>query len=113
MSAKPPTRRTATISTSGRRERSPIRGPATRVAIHFRRHGNLFFPQFGTYINMPINPKPTYVAQWNVTYQRQIREGLAGFGKLPGQQDHASLDRRGKESRAYILGHCACAVNTA
>lgn len=34
--------------------------------------GALFFPQFGTYINMPINPAPTYVEQWNVTYQRQL-----------------------------------------
>ena len=34
--------------------------------------GALFFPNFGTYINMPINPAPTYVEQWNVTYQRQI-----------------------------------------
>jgi hypothetical protein len=31
-----------------------------------------FFPQFGVYINMPINPKPTYVEHWNVTYQRQL-----------------------------------------
>jgi len=38
----------------------------------FPQHGNLFFPNFGIYINMPINPKPTYVAQWNVTYQRQF-----------------------------------------
>jgi hypothetical protein len=38
----------------------------------YPQHGNLFFPIFGTYINMPINPKPTYVAQWNVTYQRQF-----------------------------------------
>jgi hypothetical protein len=38
----------------------------------FPQHGNLFFPNFGTYINMPINPKPTYVAQWNITYQRQF-----------------------------------------
>jgi hypothetical protein len=34
--------------------------------------GALFFPQFGTYINMPINPQPTYVEHWNVTYQRQL-----------------------------------------
>jgi hypothetical protein len=34
--------------------------------------GEVFFPQFGTYINMPINPKPTYVEHWNVTFQRQL-----------------------------------------
>jgi hypothetical protein len=37
-----------------------------------QRPGQLFFPQFGVYINMPINPKPTYVEHWNVTYQRQL-----------------------------------------
>ena len=37
-----------------------------------QRPGALFFPQFGVYINMPINPKPTYVEHWNVTYQRQL-----------------------------------------
>ena len=35
--------------------------------------GALYFPAFGTYINMPINPAtPTYVEQWNLTYQRQL-----------------------------------------
>jgi hypothetical protein len=34
--------------------------------------GDVLFPQFGVYINMPINPKPTYVEHWNVTYQRQL-----------------------------------------
>ena len=34
--------------------------------------GNLFFPTSGTYIDMPLNPKSTYVMDWNVTYQRQF-----------------------------------------
>jgi hypothetical protein len=34
--------------------------------------GQAFFPTFGVYINMPIDPKPTYVSQWNITYQRQL-----------------------------------------
>jgi len=33
---------------------------------------NYIFPNAGVYINMPINPKPTYVANWNITYQRQL-----------------------------------------
>jgi hypothetical protein len=44
----------------------------------FPQNGNLFFPKFGTYVNMPINPKPTYVAQWNVTYQRQFAGSWMG-----------------------------------
>lgn len=38
----------------------------------FPQHGNLFFPAEGTYINFPINPPPTYMIQYNVTYQRQL-----------------------------------------
>ena len=38
----------------------------------FPQNGKAFFPTAGVYVNMPINPKPTYVANWNVTYQRQL-----------------------------------------
>jgi hypothetical protein len=38
----------------------------------FPNNGRAIFPAGGVYINFPINPKPTYVAQWNVTYQRQF-----------------------------------------
>jgi hypothetical protein len=38
----------------------------------FPNNGRALFPSYGVYINMPINPKPTNVAQWNVTYQRQL-----------------------------------------
>ena len=30
------------------------------------------FPNFGVYIQMPRNTQPMYMAQWNVTYQRQL-----------------------------------------
>lgn len=30
------------------------------------------FPANGVYVNMPRETKPTYMAQWNVSYQRQI-----------------------------------------
>lgn len=38
----------------------------------FPPNGRALFPATGVYVNMPINPKPTYVAQWNATYQRQF-----------------------------------------
>src|SRR5207248_7775278 len=39
----------------------------------FPQNGKAFFPPTaGIYINMPIDPKPTYVATWNATYQRQL-----------------------------------------
>jgi hypothetical protein len=33
---------------------------------------NIAFPQFGTYVNMPVDIKPMDVTQWNVSYQRQF-----------------------------------------
>jgi hypothetical protein len=51
--------------------------------------GALFFPQFGTYVNMPINPKPTYVEQWNVTYQRQFaRDWVASVSYIGNHTTH-------------------------
>jgi hypothetical protein len=50
----------------------------------FPQHGNLFFPSAGIYVNMPINPKPTSVAQWNVTYQRQIAKDWLGSASYLG-----------------------------
>ena len=57
----------------------------------------------GIYINMPINPKPTYVAQWNVTYQRQIGK-LDGFGQLSGQQDHPPLEQWRRNQSGDVPG---------
>ena len=59
----------------------------------FPQHGNLFFPTSGTYISMPINPKSTYVINWNATYQRQIgKDWLASVSYLGNKTTHL-LDR--------------------
>jgi hypothetical protein len=34
--------------------------------------GNALFPVGGTYVSIPANLHPTYVMQWNVSYQRQF-----------------------------------------
>ena len=55
----------------------------------FPQNGKAFFPTAGVYINMPINPKPTYVAQWNVTYQRQLAGSwLASASYLGNKTTH-------------------------
>ena len=43
----------------------------------FPNNGRAIFPTAGVYVNMPINPKPAYVAQWNVvtTSGRSPRTG--------------------------------------
>jgi hypothetical protein len=72
----------------------------------FPQHGNLFFPLFGTYINMPINPKPTYVEQWNATYQRQFAGNwLASISYLGNKTTHLWIAEE-RNPATYIPGNC-------
>jgi hypothetical protein len=72
----------------------------------FPQHGNLFFPQFGTYINMPLNPKPTYVIQWNATYQRQFAHNwLASASYLGNKTTHLWIAEE-RNPAIYIPGNC-------
>jgi hypothetical protein len=68
--------------------------------------GHLFFPSYGTYINMPINPKSTYVVNWNVTYQRQLPSNwMASISYLGNHTDHLwiALER---DPALYVPGNC-------
>jgi len=76
----------------------------------FPQHGNLFFPNFGAYINMPINPAPTSVAQWNVTYQRQIGSWLAQVSYLGNKTTHLWIAE--ERNPAMYLGTGACTINS-
>ncbi len=72
----------------------------------FPQHGNLFFPQFGTYINMPLHPKATYVAQWNATYQRQFAGNwLASVSYLANKTTHLWIAEE-RNPAQYIVGNC-------
>jgi hypothetical protein len=67
----------------------------------------LAFPTNGVYVNMPINIKPTYMVQWNVSYQRQITTNwLATVNYLGNKTTHVW---GGQESNPaeYIPGTCA------
>jgi hypothetical protein len=71
--------------------------------------GHLFFPTEGTYVNMPINPKPTYVAQWNVTYQRQLKGGwLASASYLGNETTHIWITH--EIDPAQYMGTGACTI---
>jgi hypothetical protein len=73
----------------------------------FPQHGNLFFPTSGTYIDMPINPKSTYVINWNVTYQREVaKDWLASVSYLGNKTSHLwiALER---DPDIYIPGNCS------
>jgi hypothetical protein len=66
-----------------------------------------FFPTSGIYVNMPINPKPTYVANWNVTYQRQLPANwLVSISYLGNKTTHLWSDRGEVNPAVYIPGNC-------
>jgi hypothetical protein len=72
--------------------------------------GQLFFPVGGTYVNMPINPKPTYVAQWNVTYQRQLPGNwLASASYIGNATTHLWITHESDPSEYLGLGACTIA----
>ena len=108
MSARPPTLRSAPISI--RRIRSeglsnPWQGyPGGNP---FPQNGKAFFPTAGVYVNMPINPKPTYVANWNVTYQRQLPGGwLVSVSYLGNKTTHLWSGNGEVNPAVYIPGNC-------
>jgi hypothetical protein len=73
----------------------------------FPQNGNLFFPKFGTYINMPINPKPTYVSQWNATYQRQLAaDWVASVSYLGNETTHLWIAEETDPAEFLGLGTC-------
>jgi hypothetical protein len=51
--------------------------------------GNALFPVGGTYVSIPQNVKPTYVMQWNLSYQRQLgRDWLVTVNYLGNASRH-------------------------
>jgi hypothetical protein len=71
---------------------------------------SLYFPKFGTYINMPINPAPTYVAQWNVTYQRQFATSwMASISYLGNKTTHLWIAE--ERDPAEYLGLQPCTID--
>jgi hypothetical protein len=73
----------------------------------FPQNGKAFFPTAGIYVNMPIDPKPTYVANWNVTYQRQLFGGWMGsVSYLGNKTTHLWSDRGEVNPAIYVPGNC-------
>jgi len=71
---------------------------------------SLFFPHFGTYINMPLNPKPTYVSQWNLTYQRQLPGNwLASISYIGNETTHLWIAEERDPAEFLGLGTCSIA----
>ena len=67
---------------------------------------NYIFPNAGVYITMPINPKPTYVANWNISYQRQfLKDWVFTATYLGNKTTHLWI--AGEVNPAlYVPGNC-------
>jgi hypothetical protein len=73
----------------------------------FPTNGAAYFPNAGVYINFPINPKPTYVANWNATYQRQIGASwMASISYLGNKTTHLWSSGGEVNPAIYIPGNC-------
>src|SRR5690349_14316325 len=77
----------------------------------FPQNGKVFFPTAGVYVNMPVDPKPTYVANWNVTYQRQIGTWMASVSYLGNKTTHL-WGNGGEINPAIYLGSSSTTSNT-
>jgi len=73
----------------------------------FPQSGNLFFPKSGVYIDMPVHPRSTYVAEWNVTYQRQLGNSwMVSASYLGNKTTHLWIAEE-RDPDIYIPGNCA------
>ena len=74
----------------------------------FPTNGKAYFPVLGgTYVNFPLNPKPTYVANWNITYQRQIAgTWLASVSYLGNKTTHLWSNNGEMDPAVYVPGNC-------
>jgi hypothetical protein len=73
----------------------------------FPTNGKALFPNNGVYINMPINPKSTYVANWNISYQRQFwKDWVFSATYLGNKTTHLWI--AGEVNPAiYVPGNCS------
>jgi hypothetical protein len=58
---------------------------------------------------MPINPAPTYVAQWNASYQRQFGSWMASVSYLGNKTTHLWIAE--ERNPAEFLGLGTCVIN--
>jgi Carboxypeptidase regulatory-like domain len=77
----------------------------------FPTNGKAIFPTAGVYVNMPINPKPTYVANWNATYQRQFAGSWMASVSYLGNKTTHLWSSGGEMDPALFLGLGPCKIN--
>ena len=78
----------------------------------FPQNGKAYFPTGGIYVNFPLNPKPTYVANWNITYQRQLGASWVASISYLGNKTTHLWSNNGEVNPAVFMGLGACAINS-
>ena len=72
----------------------------------FPTNGKSIFPNYGVYINMPLAPKSTYVANWNISYQRQfLKDWVFSATYLGNKTTHLWIAHEVNAAQ-YIPGNC-------
>ncbi len=68
------------------------------------------FAPYSVFVNMPLNTKPTYTLQWNISYQRQITPNwLASIAYLGNKTTHVWV---GEDINPAVYGPGATTGNT-
>jgi hypothetical protein len=68
-----------------------------------------FFPSAGIYVNAPLDIKPTYLQQWNLSVQRQVGEWLFSASYLGNKSTHLWT---GREANPAVYSSTATLANT-
>ena len=68
-----------------------------------------FFPLAGVYVNAPLDIKPTYLQQWNLSVQRQVGEWLFSASYLGNKSTHLWT---GREVNPAVYSATATLSNT-
>jgi hypothetical protein len=69
--------------------------------------GAAIFPLQGVYVSVPPNVRPTYMMQWNVSYQRQLGKGWLATVNYIGNKTTHILGSYDVNSSVYIPGSSA------
>jgi hypothetical protein len=72
---------------------NPYQGsPVTPFPLPFPTSTNAVFVPFGTYINVPLNLRPTYVQQWNLAMEKQFgKDWMVSATYLGNRTNHLWL----------------------
>ena len=74
--------------------------------------GAAIFPLAGTYVNIPPNLHPTYMMQWNLSYQRQLSQNWLLTLNYLGNATRHLLGAYDINPAQYIAGNCIVSGKT-